>query len=141
MFMCIVWWISYVCLLLPFLLKHTFCLRIVVFNTFCVVFCFSTSCASYASSFSGLYFFESWMPLRYSLTYISLHDICIAVCYFMVIVLLVLNTVANEFFSLSNVLFIPCGHAKSIHMFPIVCYSLLSSLLYANSISNICIIF
>ena len=46
------------------------CLRIVVSNTYCVVFlfCFSSSCVPYVASFSGLSIFS--LPLRYSPTFI-----------------------------------------------------------------------
>ena len=45
------------------------CLRIVVSNTYCVVFLIylSSSCVPYVSSFSGLSIF--WLPLRHSLTF------------------------------------------------------------------------
>jgi hypothetical protein len=48
---------------------HYICLRIVVSNTYYVVFllCVSSSCVPYIASFSGLNF---WLALRYSLTFI-----------------------------------------------------------------------
>jgi len=46
------------------------CLRIVMSNTYCVVFlfCLSSSCVLYVASFSRLSIL--WWPLRYSLTFI-----------------------------------------------------------------------
>ena len=57
------------------------CLRIVVSNTYCVVFCFLfffTSCVLYVASFSGLFCFFNWsfdIPLHlFTNIYMSNHN-------------------------------------------------------------------
>ena len=50
------------------------CLRIVVSNTYCVVFCLSSSYVICTQCCQFLWIVHSWLPLRCSLTFICIKD-------------------------------------------------------------------